>query len=73
MTIDNAEWGRRFVARIVLRSGASEEAARMTLDAVDMVEWREDFDEDPEGAAEEEMSNWDDDNGDEPEENGNEH
>jgi len=62
MTIDNTEWGRRFVARIVERSGASEEAAQMTLDAVPMSDWRDgEFDEDPEGAAEEEMSNWDDD------------
>ncbi len=38
--ISNEEWGARFRARIVKRSGASEEAAQNTLDAVPMEEWR---------------------------------
>ncbi len=58
--IDDAEWERRFKARIVAMSTVTAEGAQATFDAIPIADWRDD-DLSPEEAADEEMSNWDDD------------
>lgn len=52
------EWMRRLRARFIERAG---EGADAVADAVTFAEWADGFEEDPEGAADEEMSNWTDD------------
>lgn len=59
--METEEWERRYKSRIVERSGASEAAAHETLIAVPIDEQMDGFENDPEGAADEEMSNWTDD------------
>lgn len=52
------EWMRRLRARFIERAG---EGADVVADAVTFAEWSDGFEDDPEGAADEEMSNWTDD------------
>lgn len=49
------EWMRRLRARFLERAG---EGADAVADTVTYEEWREGFEGDPEGAADEEMSYW---------------
>jgi hypothetical protein len=59
--ISDEEWGRRFVAEGV-RRGVSEDDATQLLRSVAMSAWRQDgFEDDPEGAIEEEFTYWEDD------------
>lgn len=52
------EWMRRLRARLVERAGPG---ADEVADAASFAEWSEGFEDDPEGAADEEMSYWTDD------------
>lgn len=53
--LTDAEFMRRLKARLIERGG---EGADEVADGVDVTEWRMDFENDPEGAADEEMSYW---------------
>lgn len=55
-TISEEEWMRRLRARFVKIAG---EGADDVADAVAYEEWRDGWEDDPEGAADEEMSYWD--------------
>lgn len=52
------EWMRRLRARLLERGG---DGADQVADCCSYAEWREGFENDPEGAADEEMSYWTDD------------
>lgn len=56
--LTEAEWMARLRARLIERGG---EGADVVADATTFAQWSEDFEDDPEGAADEEMSNWSDD------------
>lgn len=56
--LTEAEFMRRLRARFVQRAG---EGADEVADAVSFVEWSYGFENDPEAAADEEMSYWSDD------------
>lgn len=56
--ISDEEFMHRLRARLVERGG---EGADAVSDAVPVDAWREDFDNDPEGAADEELTYWEDD------------
>lgn len=53
--ITEAEWMRRLRARLVARA---DEGADDVADAVSFAEWSDGFENDPEGAADEEISYW---------------
>lgn len=55
MPIPEEEWMRRLRARFVAIAG---EGADAVADAVTYAEWADGFEDDPEGAADEEMSYW---------------
>lgn len=54
--IPEEAWMRRLRARFIERAG---EGADAVADAVTFAEWSDGFEDDPEGAADEEMSYWD--------------
>ena len=56
--LTEAEWMRRLRARFIERAG---EGADEIADATTFAEWSDGFEDDPEGAADEEMSYWDND------------
>jgi len=56
--LSDEEFMRRLRVRLVERGGEGADAA---ADAADIDMWRDNFENDPEGAADEEMSYWDDD------------
>lgn len=56
--ITDEEFMRRLRARLIERGG---EGADDVAEAVPVDTWREDYDNDPEGAADEEITYWDDD------------
>ncbi len=56
--ITEAEWMRRLRARFIERGGDGADAV---ADAVGFEEWQDGFEDDPEGAADEEMSYWEND------------
>lgn len=53
--MSEAEWMKRLRARFIERCG---EGADAVWDCVTFAEWSDGFEDDPEGAADEEMSNW---------------
>lgn len=53
--LSDDEYMRRLRARFIERAG---EGADAVADAVSVTEWREGFDNEPEDAADEEMSYW---------------
>jgi hypothetical protein len=56
--ISDEEFMRRLRARFIEVAG---EGADEVADNADIVDWRDGFEDDPEGAADSEMSYWDDD------------
>jgi hypothetical protein len=56
--LTEAEWMSRLRQRFIDRAG---EGADAVADAVSFAEWSDGFEDDPEGAADEEMSCWTDD------------
>lgn len=52
------EWLTRYKARFMERAGLDEAGAQCQAEAVSYEELVDGFEEDPEGAADEEMSNW---------------
>jgi hypothetical protein len=63
MSIDKAEWQRRFAARIMEIAKWPEIPAIQCAESAvaEMDDMWDDYKDDPEGAADEEMSNWTDD------------
>jgi hypothetical protein len=55
LSIPEEEWMRRLRARFIQRAGDGADAV---ADAVTFAEWSDGFEDDPEGAADEEMSYW---------------
>lgn len=58
--ISDEAWRRRFVDAGKLR-GFNEEEAQQILRTVSIEEWRAVFDDNPEGALDEELTYWEDD------------
>jgi len=58
MALEEAEFMRRLKARFIERAG---DGASEVADACSYAEWSDGFEDDPEGAADEEMSYWTDD------------
>lgn len=58
LTKEQQQWRDRYVRRLVERGGLDEDHALAAFDAVDL---DHDFEEAPEDAADEELSNWADD------------
>jgi hypothetical protein len=56
--LSDEEYMRRLRARLIECGGEGSDAV---AEAVAVDAWREDFDNDPEGAADEEMTYWEDD------------
>jgi hypothetical protein len=56
--MDSEEYKTRFVDRLVEKTGIDQISA---IDCFEATEWEEDMPDDPEGAADEEISYWDDD------------
>lgn len=58
--ISDEAWSGRFIDAGKLR-GFTEDEAKNLLGTVSIEEWRADFDNDPDGALDEELSYWGDD------------
>lgn len=58
MPIPEAEWMDRLRKRFAERAAMSDEGVRAVSDACTFEEWSDGFEDDPEGAADEEMSYW---------------
>lgn len=60
--MDEAEWMRRYRARFITATGLTEEQldSQLKADGRPFSELSEMFEDDPEGAADEEMSYWSD-------------
>lgn len=56
--ITRDEWERRFKQRLIERAGVTEEQAKAELDGGTFETMSEGFENDPEGAADEAMSYW---------------
>lgn len=64
IAMDEAEWKRRYAARIMAVASWPEISAMNAAEAVDFDDMDEEFRADPELAADEEMSCWTDDGDD---------
>ena len=53
------EWITRYKQRFIERAALTDTQAQALVEAVEISEAREYFEDDPEGAADEEMSYWD--------------
>jgi hypothetical protein len=53
------EWKRRYKKRIMERSDCTEKLAEMVLEAGELTEIMRDYENDPEGSADEELACWD--------------
>lgn len=60
-TLSQEEWLRRYKARIIDEADVTPECAQECADAATFAELAEGWENDPEGAADEEMSYWMDD------------
>ena len=56
--MDQQEWLERYTKRFMERANLGREQAEDCRDAVDFADASDGFEDDPEGAAEEEMSYW---------------
>ena len=56
--ITRDEWERRFKLRLIERGGTTPEGAQAELDGGTFESLSEDFEDDPEGSADEAMSYW---------------
>jgi len=52
------DWSARYKARLIAGSRVDEDTAQDCLDACPLDELKDSFEDDPEGAANEEMSYW---------------
>lgn len=59
--MDKAEYERRYVAHLVKKGEIDEEGALASFESMDYSEYENTFPDNPEEAAEEEMSCWGDD------------
>jgi hypothetical protein len=58
--MEQAEWLERYAQRLVKQAALTEDQARKASGAEEFSVLSEDFEDDPEGAADEEMSYWSD-------------
>ena len=56
--MEQAEWLARYKARLLAQAGISEEFAQDCVDAQSFAELSDGFEDDPEDAADEELSYW---------------